>query len=51
MNEIMSIISRQCGYEIIGSKIIDAKKEIYSELVPKEVRHVFKSMAFKFNEG
>ena len=32
-------------------KIIDTKKEIYSELVPREVRHAFKSIAFKFYEA
>jgi len=51
MNEVLSIIVNQCGFEIIGSKIIDSKKEIYSELVPKDVRHVFKSIAFKFYEA
>jgi hypothetical protein len=41
---------RQCAFEVLGLKIIDTKKEIYNELVPREVRHVFKSIAYKFYE-
>lgn len=50
MNEIFAAITRVCGFEVLGSKVLDTKKEIYSELVPREIRHLFKSVAFKFYE-
>ena len=50
MNEVLQIITQQCGFEIIGTKIVNTKKHIYNELVPKDVRHTFKSIAFKFYE-
>jgi hypothetical protein len=38
-------------FELIGLKIVNAKREIYNELVPTEIRTLFKKIAFKFYDG
>jgi hypothetical protein len=38
-------------FELLGCKIIHAKKDIYNELVPVQVRTLFKKIAYKFYEG
>ena len=44
-------MSTQTRFELIGVKIINAKREIYNELVPVEIRSLFKKIAYKFYEG
>ena len=52
VRELLSqILSQMTQFELIGCKIINAKKEIYNELVPVEVRTLFKKIAFKFYDG
>lgn len=36
---------------MLGLKLINAKREIYNELVPVEIRTLFKKIAYKFYEG
>lgn len=38
-------------FELIGVKIINAKQEIYSELIPVNIRTLFKKIAYKFYEN
>jgi hypothetical protein len=49
LSQILS--PQQTQFELLGCKIIHAKKDIYNELVPVEVRTLFKKIAFKFYEG
>lgn len=52
VRELLSqIVSPLTQFEVIGCKIINTKKEIYNELVPVEVRNLFKKIAYKFYEG
>ena len=38
-------------FELLGAKIVNAKKQIYNELVPVEIRTLIKKVAYKFYEG
>lgn len=52
VRELLSqILSQMTQFELLGCKIINAKKEIYNELVPVEVRTLFKKIAYKFYDG
>ncbi len=51
VKEFLSQILCQSQFELIGLKIMNAKKEIYNELVPVEIRTLFKKVAYKFYEG
>lgn len=52
VRELLSqIISPLTQFELLGCKILHAKKDIYNELVPVEVRTLFKKIAYKFYEG
>ena len=48
---LAQILSQLTQFELLGCKIINAKKEIYNELVPVEVRTLFKKIAYKFYDG
>jgi hypothetical protein len=52
VRELLSqILSPLTQFELLGCKILHAKKDIYNELVPVEVRTLFKKIAYKFYEG
>jgi hypothetical protein len=52
IRDILSqILSQQTQFELIGIKLINAKREIYNELVPVEIRTLFKKLAYKFYES
>ena len=52
MKDILSeIFSSKTNFELLGCKIVDAKKQIYSELIPLNIRTMFKKIAFKFYEA
>jgi hypothetical protein len=46
---VLQILINTCGFEVVGTKVVNAKKEIYTELVPRNIRHIFKTVAMKFN--
>ena len=46
----LNAILNMMEVELLGIKVVDAKKQIYFDNVPKEVRHTFKSVAYKFHE-
>jgi hypothetical protein len=45
------ILSPKTNFELIGIKVVNCKKDIYNELVPVEIRTLFKKIAFKFYSG
>ena len=45
---LQQVISR---FELLGMKLVNCKREIFNELVPVEIRTLFKKIAFKFHEG
>ena len=45
----MSIIQHQCGFEIVGMRMVDMRKNLFYSEVPSAVQHLFKSVAYKFN--
>lgn len=52
VKELLSqILSTQTHFELLGLKILNAKKELYNELVPVDIRTLFKKVAYKFYEG
>lgn len=52
VRELLSqILSQMTQFELLGCKIINSKQEIYNELVPVEVRTLFKKIAYKFYDG
>ncbi len=52
IQDILSLIlSPLTNFELIGIKVVNCKKEIYNELVPVEIRTLFKKIAYKFYDG
>ena len=51
MPTLSLILSPQTNFELIGIKVFNCKKEIYNELVPVEIRTLFKKIAYKFYDG
>jgi nucleoside diphosphate kinase len=50
IREILTKILSQ-RFELLGLKLVNAKREIYNELVPIQIRTLFKKVAYKFYEG
>jgi hypothetical protein len=52
IQEILTLIlSPRTQFELIGLKVVNCKKDIYNELVPVEIRNLFKKIAYKFYDG
>ena len=52
VRELLSqILYQMTQFELLGCKIINSKQEIYNELVPVDVRTLFKKIAYKFYDG
>lgn len=49
IGEIMNIIQHQCGFEIVGMRMVDMRKNLFYSEVPSAVQHLFKSVSYKFN--
>lgn len=52
VKEILSqILAPANNFELLGLKLVNCKKEIFNELVPVEIRTLFKKIGYKFFEG
>lgn len=50
IGDILNVILHQCGFEILGMRIIDMRKNLWYKEVPKSVQQLFKSVAYQFNK-
>lgn len=50
IGDVLGVLHKQSGFELLGLKVINAKREIFLEAVPNDIKTAFKSIAFKFYE-
>jgi hypothetical protein len=50
IGDILQALLKQCHFELLGLKIVKAKKHFYLDTVPLEIKNTIKSIAFKFHE-
>ena len=50
IGDILHALLNVLDLEVLGLKVIRAKKELYKDVVPLEVQKIIKSVAYKFHE-
>jgi len=50
IGDILNALINVLELEVLGLKVIRAKKELYKDIVPLEVQKIVKSVAYKFHE-
>jgi hypothetical protein len=50
IGETMQLLTHECGFELLGMRLVDLRKNLFFQEVPLQVQHLFKSVAYKFNQ-
>jgi len=49
IGETLELLTHECGFELLGIRLVDLRKNLFFQEVPLSVQHLFKSVAYKFN--